>query len=446
MAERARPELHAALEPADDVARVEPLRHEPEELVVGQALGFEAGRGDRRRARLVVEARARVGVAHDERARPAELAVPDVVGGADRGAGVADGGWGVEALDLGLAQEPPVRDRVERDAAREAEVAEARALEEPRDQVEVDLLEALLQRGGDVHVPLLDRIARLAGRPERLDEPVGEDRRDRRLALVPDHVDALLVVGEPVEIEEEEVFVRRDDVAQRPAVRLRVAVRREAHHLPLVSVVREAEVLGQRGVEHPERVREEDAVEHLDRAAAADRGEGRAEVAEAVDREDRRLLEGRDEERARRVREVVLDVVDPGLQRRPLDPAGRGERGSDVAGPRGVVEPRLQVAGARAVADPADELLPDVRVRVARDGDVVEAGRVETALLQAPARGVGREAGDVLDPGEALLLGGSEQLAVDDERRRGVAVVRVQAEDGGHMPMLARPSVGSSAR
>ena len=42
----------------------------------------------------------------------------------------------------------------------------------------------------------------------------------------------------------------------------------------------------------------------------------------------------------------------------------------------------------------------------------------------------------MLDPVEALLLGGGDEHAVDDERRRGVAVVRVQAEDRGHGPML----------
>ena len=40
-----------------------------------------------------------------------------------------------------------------------------------------------------------------------------------------------------------------------------------------------------------------------------------------------------------------------------------------------------------------------------------------------------RKAGDVLDAGEALLLGGGDELSVDDDRSRGIAVVRVEAED-----------------
>ena len=77
-------------------------------------------------------------------------------------------------------------------------------------------------------------------------------------------------------------------------------------------------------------------------------------------------------------------------------------------------------------------LAPSVRARVAADRDVVELLGLEPGLREAPARRERREAGAVLDAVEALLLGGGDELAVDDERRGGVAVVGVEAEDRGH--------------
>ena len=53
--ERARPELHPALEPADDVAGGDPLGDEREERVVVEPLGSRARRADRGCRTLVVE-------------------------------------------------------------------------------------------------------------------------------------------------------------------------------------------------------------------------------------------------------------------------------------------------------------------------------------------------------------------------------------------------------
>ena len=47
---------------------------------------------------------------------------------------------------------------------------------------------------------------------------------------------------------------------------------------------------------------------------------------------------------------------------------------------------------------------------------MIEVGGAETGVLEAPARGGRRKAGAVLDPVEALLLGGGDELTVDDER------------------------------
>ena len=346
-----------------------------EELRVVHPLGLEAGRADRRLRLGVAELRAGVRVLHHEAARLAELLVPDVVRGADGDPGVAGRRLHVDALELGLGTDAPVRDGVQRDAAGEAEVLRAGAPVRGAHEVEVRLLEHRLERRGDVLVVLRQLAARLARGPERLLHPVGEEPADRRRLLVPRHVDAFLVVHEVVELELEPVAVELHELAHLREEALGVAVGREAHHLALVAVLREAEPLRDGRVEDPERVREEHAVEHLEPVAAAVAEHRRGEVAEAVEREHRRLVERRDEERARGVREVVLDVVDVGAEVVGLDAERLGDLRLHVAHLRRVAEALHHVARARPVEDRADDLRADVRARVAADRDVVELAR-----------------------------------------------------------------------
>src|SRR5205809_715890 len=72
---------------------------------------------------------------------------------------------------------------------------------------------------------------------------------------------------------------------------LRLAVWREPHHLVLVAVLQETEVLGHRGVEDANRVREADLAQRLDRRALPHTPHCTHEVAESVDRQAGRRLE-----------------------------------------------------------------------------------------------------------------------------------------------------------
>ena len=90
-----------------------------------------------------------------------------------------------------------------------------------------------------------------------------------RRAAGPSVVGALLVVTEVTQRElERAVGPELHDAAHLGHV-ARLAVRREAHHLVLIAIVRKAEELGDRLIEDAERVREEHAPEHLDRAGFA---------------------------------------------------------------------------------------------------------------------------------------------------------------------------------
>src|SRR3954452_22693929 len=103
-------------------------------------------------------------------------------------------------------------------------------------------------------------LVRLSRRAEEVFELVREDPSDRRRSVRPRHLNATGVVREVFEPELEERTLGTYELAHLVRVH-RTAVWGEAHHLALVSVVREPEPLRDCGVEDPEGVREQDAVE-----------------------------------------------------------------------------------------------------------------------------------------------------------------------------------------
>ena len=77
---------------------------------------------------------------------------------------------------------------------------------------------------------------------------------------------------------------------------------------------------------------------------------------------------------------------------------------------------------------------------------MIEQAGLDADLLETPACGSGREPCAVLDPVESLLLGRSDELAVDHERGCGVSVVGVEAEDRCHVAMLGVASSSETGK
>src|SRR5438128_328470 len=73
------------------------------------------------------------------------------------------------------------------------------------------------------------------------------------------------------------------------------------------------------------------------------------------------------------------------------------------------------------------DLLVQVRRRIARDADVIYAGDIDSRGFQAIADRFGRKARAVLDSIEPLFFNGCDQLSVLDDRRRRITVVCVYA-------------------
>src|SRR5581483_11822632 len=97
----------------------------------------------------------------------------------------------------------------------------------------------------------------------------GIEHRERRLAALPGIRDTLPGMAKVSEIETERFALPRHDHFAQGIDLGRLPVRREPHDLVFVAVMREAEVLRERLVEDPERMREVHLVLDRDGAAAA---------------------------------------------------------------------------------------------------------------------------------------------------------------------------------
>ena len=106
-----------------------------------------------------------------------------------------------------------------------------------------DLFQSPLQARRDVALAICKLRARRPRRPERARVLIRKDASDDRRPLIPTHVDALSVMPEVVKVQlEAPIVTRADDVAElRHEARL--AIGREAHHLALVTIVRETQEL-----------------------------------------------------------------------------------------------------------------------------------------------------------------------------------------------------------
>ncbi len=208
------------------------------------------------------------------------------------------------------------------------------------------------------------------------------------------------------------------------------AVGGEPHQLVLAGVHLEAGEVGEGRVEQAQRVREGDLAQEPQAVPLADADRRRRPLADAVERQDRRLLEGRGVEGARRVRLVVLGEVD--LLRLADAAAVQGilDLGRD---PQLLAQPQRQRHHGRAQplrrhGQVGLEDAVELEQRLVVEDDPVEPSPFHSALGQAVAHGVGWEALVVLLAGEPFLLGGGDDAPAVHQAGGRVVVVATDAE------------------
>src|SRR5207248_1218977 len=212
----------------------------------------------------------------------------------------------------------------------------------------------------------------------------------------------------------------------------RATVGGETHHLVLTLVHGKAEIGGEGRVEHSQRVREAQLAGDFDSRlpvvvdlAAAERQ--RRPLAHAIGGEYRGALYRSREERGRGVGLVMLAEQDP--VRADAEPRGDDPLDPELAAQRVLHGAGKAAPGAGEAAQGHGQDAIELQHRLFVEDHRVELLGFEVLLLEAPLdRGEGKR-GVVLAAREPLLLDGADRHAVDQQRRRGIVVVRRDAED-----------------
>ena len=241
---------------------------------------------------------------------------------------------------------------------------------------------------------------------------------------------------EEAQVEREGTVVPRRHDLLHEVGEARLAIGRQPHHLVLVAIVREADELRHRLVEHAQRMREVDAAVDRQPAALTQPPGGRGKVAETVDRYGDGLVVGRDQEGRGKMAEMMLDTMD-GAGKRLVGQA-LAQVARDVGALAALAQAGQHVARADARRQHIGELAPAIGAVVAVHRDMLDVGQADAGLVQAIADRLAREAAPVLDAPEAFFLDGGDQRAVLDQAGRGVGVVGVQSEDPGHLSRSRR--------
>ena len=343
--------------------------------------------------------------------------------GAERAAGVARRGLQPDLVEDFLAQQLAVRHAVERDAAREAQVAFAGFARHAARELDDHFFGDDLNARGQIHFALRQGRLGLARR-------AAEQLVELRIG----HAQSGAVV-EVVHVETERAVVLHvDEMVADLLHEPRLAIGREAHHLVLAGVDLEAGVVRERGIQQAQRVREVDLANDLEICAVADRERSRRPLADAIHGQHGGALERRRIERARRMTQVVLGEEQPCI---PVDAVAERRLQclrKDVLLEQLVLHPHGQRLAkgresARRERQIRLEQALELQERLVVEGDMVEIAGRQAGFLEAVAHGVLGKTIVVLLARETLFLRGRDDLAVHHEGGGRVVVVRGDAEN-----------------
>jgi hypothetical protein len=149
----------------------------------------------------------------------------------------------------------------------------------------------------------------LSGRTECVFVRAGKNPAYNGRTIIPGHIDAFRVMTEIVEVQSELAVVFGSDYVAKDFYEPRLAIRRKAHDFAFVAVVGKPEELSRRSVQYSSRVRVLHLAENIYRIRFANGPHCRDEIAKTIDREQGGTCERRDEETARKMGTMMLDIV-----------------------------------------------------------------------------------------------------------------------------------------
>src|ERR1700676_701772 len=123
---------------------------------------------------------------------------------------------------------------------------------------------------------------------------------------------------------------------------------------------------------------------------------------------------------------MMLDAMKRGFEFARIAVESRGER---LVNARKFLQDFDAVAREGGHAQGVEELGSQASVGIAGNGDVIDVGKRDPRFLQAIADRRSGKAGCVFDTVETLFLHCGNQLAIADQRRRGITVIRINAEN-----------------
>ncbi len=357
--------------------------------------------------------------------------VPGGKGRPDRAAGVTAGRLHIDLLEWRALEDLAVGDRVVGAAAGQHDGVGVVALMQRAQKVEESVLVGRLRRARDVAMLVLERRRRIARRPEQLAQRIAPQPAARGDAVLHRVVGALArCVAEKAQVEGEgAVVVQLHDLTH--GIELaRLAIRGEAHHLVFVAIVREADELRHRLVEHAERVREVDAAIDGEFAALTQSPGGGGEIDDAVDRHRHRLVVGRHQKGRGEMAEMMLDGMDAAAELLAGQLAREISR--DVGAVAAMAQALQHIGRTDARGQHIGELAPAISPVVAVHRDMRHIAERDAGFGEAIADRFAGEAAPMLDAPKALLLDGSDEIAVLHEASSSVGVIGVKAEDVAH--------------
>src|SRR5208282_607826 len=282
VAERARPPFHASLKPAYNVARRDLLGNRVEQRFALQfnvaqteffQIGFDAS---------VRKLRTEIGVLHYKTARLIENSVVSVESRANSQSFIAGSRLDPGTAKRGSREQLSIGNAVEGASACQGQILQRYTLVKLVEQMEEHIFEAALHGVGKVHLALSDLGVRWTWMAKSLDHTIGKVVRQSN-RTVRQNLHSLIAAQrfEETVVKIEAAVFWTNNFGQLFAQCV-PSIRREAHNLAFIAVLRVADELANHRIETAERVRQENSIEHFDLIAFAARHHGGNEVSGTV--------------------------------------------------------------------------------------------------------------------------------------------------------------------